>query len=140
MQSNLNFPVHIVLTDRWTQTCAFNIKLKYRYLSKFSFKTELKLQLTFTKTQGTIVLADVIDSDSWRLWPSGDKRLMKDKQVYRDMQQVTPEALDQVKRNFQWVADRVKVSILPDAKLKGKKITHLIAQNRTHQVKSNVAI
>ncbi|CAH1270671.1 PAICS [Branchiostoma lanceolatum] len=60
-------------------------------------------------TKGEIVLADLIDSDSWRLWPSGDRRLMKDKQVYRELKEVTAEALDEVKRNFQWVAERVKL-------------------------------
>lgn len=59
---------------------------------------------------GEIVLADIIDADSWRLWPLGDRRLQKDKQFYRDMADVTPEALQQVKRNFQWIADKLDVS------------------------------
>jgi len=64
--------------------------------------------------KGELILADVIDSDSWRLWPSGDKRLMVDKQVYRDLKTVTAEALDQVKNNFSWISDQMNNIIPPN--------------------------
>lgn len=54
---------------------------------------------------GRLLLADVIDNDSWRIWPKGDRAQMLDKQVYRDLSRITPEALNAIKDLYRRVAD-----------------------------------
>lgn len=57
--------------------------------------------------KGQLVLADVIDNDSWRIWPQGREDRMLDKQIYRNLQTVDDEALASVKSAYEEVADLV---------------------------------
>jgi phosphoribosylcarboxyaminoimidazole (NCAIR) mutase len=59
------------------------------------------------ENQGQLVIADVIDNDSWRIWPQGREELMLDKQMYRNLATVDDAALDHVKRAYERVADLV---------------------------------
>ncbi len=60
---------------------------------------DLKIEFGRTK-DGRIVVGDVIDNDSWRLWPGGEKSHQMDKQIYRE-----GGNLDEVLRNYKMVAE-----------------------------------
>eukprot|EP01132_Coremiostelium_polycephalum_P007735 gene7735-9513_t len=74
---------------------------------------DFKLEFGIT-TQGELILADVVDNDSWRIWPHGDKTQMKDKQVYRNLPNtsgakvgtLSKEQLDMLLSNYEWVANQ----------------------------------
>ncbi len=59
------------------------------------------------ENKGQLVIADVIDNDSWRIWPQGREDRMLDKQIYRNLEKVDDAALAQVKNAYEQVADMV---------------------------------
>ena len=60
---------------------------------------DMKIEAGLTET-GDLLVADVIDNDSWRIWPDGDPERMKDKQLYRD-----GKPIGDVEDAYKWVAE-----------------------------------
>jgi len=61
---------------------------------------DLKIEVGRRLTDNKIVLADVIDNDSWRIWPGADPKKQLDKQCFRE-----DNPLSQVAENYVLVAE-----------------------------------
>ncbi|HTM68460.1 MAG TPA: phosphoribosylaminoimidazolesuccinocarboxamide synthase [Candidatus Binatia bacterium] len=74
---------------------------------------DLKIECGVDPETYALLVADVIDNDAWRIWPGGDKAKMLDKQVYRNLADVTPEALEAVAANYAQVAAATERFLVP---------------------------
>ena len=84
--------------------------LAHAWRSRETLLVDLKIEfgrLAGGEGRGSLVIADVIDNDSWRVWPQGREELMLDKQMYRNLETVTPADLAQVLTNYEMIADLV---------------------------------
>jgi len=68
---------------------------------------DMKIEFGLDAETGKIILSDVIDNDSWRVWEGGLKENMKDKQVYRNLKDFSAEDMKKVKVNYDWVKEKV---------------------------------
>jgi phosphoribosylaminoimidazole-succinocarboxamide synthase len=85
-----------ILAHAWQRRAALLVDLKIEFG-----------RIASGEGKGQLIIADVIDNDSWRVWPQGREELMLDKQLYRNLEVVTPADLEQVRANYEQVADIV---------------------------------
>ncbi len=85
-----------ILAHAWRRRDALLVDLKVEFG-----------RLASGEGKGQLVIADVIDNDSWRVWPQAREELMLDKQLYRNLDVVTPADLAQIRANYERVAETV---------------------------------
>jgi phosphoribosylaminoimidazole-succinocarboxamide synthase len=84
IKNSLMIPTFEVIENAWKK---FNVTL-----------VDMKIEVGYTR-DGELVVADVIDNDSWRIWPNGDPKQQLDKQAFRD----APSKLSIVEENYKTV-------------------------------------
>ena len=84
IRNSLMIPCFEILEKAWKK---FNVEL-----------IDMKIEIGIIEESKELVIADVIDNDSWRIWPNGDPKQQLDKQSFRD-----GEALTEVQEKYRIV-------------------------------------
>lgn len=88
---------------------------------------DLKIECGYDVTSGEIVVGDVITNDEWRIWPGGEKSRQLDKQVFREMREVTAQEMAALKANYAKVAKMVGLFRIPQKEWRGVITRHSTA-------------
>jgi phosphoribosylaminoimidazole-succinocarboxamide synthase len=88
---SIMLPAFLALEDAWHKIVTANGPIAL---------VDLKMEVGRRLDNKKIVIADVIDNDSWRIWPGGDPKKQLDKQCFRD-----DRPLFQVAENYVTVAN-----------------------------------
>ena len=88
IKEKLMVPTFLLLENAWKK---FNVSL-----------IDMKIEVGYTMEK-ELVIADVIDNDSWRIWPYGDPKKQLDKQSFRD-----GEHMSEVERKYKIVTEYVR--------------------------------
>ncbi|KPJ58977.1 MAG: phosphoribosylaminoimidazole-succinocarboxamide synthase [Planctomycetes bacterium DG_23] len=72
---SLMIPSFLVLESAWRRVVTLRGSVTL---------ADMKIEVGRRLLDGELVIADVIDNDSWRIWPGGDARRQLDKQCFRD--------------------------------------------------------
>ena len=88
IKEKLMIPCFELLEKAWKK---FNVNL-----------IDIKIEVGYTN-ENKLVIADVIDNDSWRIWPHGDPKRQLDKQSFRD-----GEEMSDVEKKYKIVTEYVK--------------------------------
>ncbi|HTU81973.1 MAG TPA: phosphoribosylaminoimidazolesuccinocarboxamide synthase [Candidatus Acidoferrales bacterium] len=114
-----------ILTHAWRRRDVLLVDLKVEFG-----------RLTGGENQGQLAIADVIDNDSWRIWPQGREELMLDKQMYRNLETVDDAALARVKQAYERVAEMTgafpvmrpgMVAVVADAAAQTARVNEVVA-------------
>ena len=89
IRRSLMVPCFEILEKAWKK---FNVDL-----------IDMKIEVGYQTEDKKLVIADVIDNDSWRIWPDGDPKQQLDKQSFRD-----GEALTEVQEKYRIVTEYTK--------------------------------
>ncbi|MDR2098428.1 MAG: hypothetical protein LBO78_00175 [Rickettsiales bacterium] len=93
IKNKIIVPAFRILEAAWAMTPYMNEDGRAQKIAL----ADIKFEVGRTKEDGELVLADVIDNDSWRIWRDGDPKQELDKQAFRDGKP-DPEVTDKYRK------------------------------------------